>query len=393
MNANTDTGHLGGAHHPPKQKKYYWQRMGGKFLVISIALHLLFITAATYYVVQTFSTKKLTFQGGAPTNSPSKKSLEHKVNMAQKQKSMSAPAPMKRVVTTAATKISLPEMPAMPAVTSNVPVSMGGMGGTGAFGNGMGNGRGNGGGGGGVFSPYGLREAKPSVLTGRFYDLKHTSGRQDTKDLKYKEEIKKFVKDGWHEGSLNKYLKGTRPLYATSIFFPTIDTSEAPKAFGSPIEDDAGAKWIAIYKGSVSPPESGTYYFVAAGDDNMIIRFDGKLVLDHCEHWEGDVQPTDEYRYSGERNKFAKSLPITVEKGKFYEIMILIGDDTPRSTDAKILIEKEGTNYEKDSSGSPILPIFALDKVTVSGTVTPAHLDNGPIWTGKNAQRSIMDPP
>jgi hypothetical protein len=168
-----------------------------------------------------------------------------------------------------------------------------------------------------------------------------------------------------------------------------IDTNDAPKAFKSPKPDSPG-KWIAIYKGDVSPPDSGTYHFVAAGDDDMIIRFNNQTVLFHCEHIEAPPElKGEEYRYDGERLSYARSLPMAVEAGKTYPIEILIGDDIPREMFAKVLIEKEGVEYQHDGGGGPILPVFAVAQVEVSGTETPAHLTT-PVWQGK-ASTSLMD--
>jgi hypothetical protein len=168
---------------PPKKWRVKWKSLGGKFLIISIAVHVLFLMGATYYVVQIYSTKKLTFKGGAPVANASSRSMEHKVSLANKQKSMSAPAPVRRIVSTAPSAVSLPDIPSMPNVTSVTPASMTGMGGTGVIGSGFGSGMGGGDGGGGmgIFSPFGIKDARASALTGKFYDFKHTAARQDSK--------------------------------------------------------------------------------------------------------------------------------------------------------------------------------------------------------------------
>jgi len=108
------------------------RRLGGKFLVISIVVHLLFGLGAAYYVVQTITAKrKLTFHGGPPSPNPSQRAIEHKVQMAKKQNSMSAPPPVKRIVTTGMAKVALPDMPSMPTsnpVAASKAVGAGGVG-------------------------------------------------------------------------------------------------------------------------------------------------------------------------------------------------------------------------------------------------------------------------
>ena len=67
--------------------------LGSRFLMISIAAHLLFGLGAAYWVVQRYqANRKLTFKGGPPSPNPSTRALEHKVQMAKKQSTMSAPA-------------------------------------------------------------------------------------------------------------------------------------------------------------------------------------------------------------------------------------------------------------------------------------------------------------
>ncbi len=108
-----------------------WTRLpSSRFLVISILVHVLFGVGAAVYVVQVYQPKrKLTFKGGPPSPNHSERALEHKVQLAKKQSTMSAPA-MKRIFSTGLAKVALPEMPAMPQPDS-APAKMAGVGGAG----------------------------------------------------------------------------------------------------------------------------------------------------------------------------------------------------------------------------------------------------------------------
>lgn len=390
----------GGIPHPSKPRKHYWQRMGGKFLVFSILFHVLFLTGAAYYIIQIVSPKKLTFKAGAPSTNPIKELAEHKMSMAKKRKSMSAPAPAKRVVSqNAFTKIVLPTMPEMPTdvVTPSQIIGIGGVGigfGSGQGGNGDG-----GGGGNGYMSPFGSTSNHPGMLVGQYYDFKFDRSGRPTRDFtgKYADMINDFVNGGWNESKFHSLYKGPSKLYTTQIFFPEIDTSEGPHAFGNKIANNEGGKWVAVYRGTVVPPESGTYYFVGAGDDDMIVWFNGQNILHNCEHIPSSVAGTGEYHAKGMRNKFERSQPVNVTAGQSYEIRILIGDDTPTKMMAMLLVEKEGVNYGSDE-GFPILPIFSVGSGNGSSAVvpghyenpgTPAHLENAH-WYGKPST-SLMD--
>src|SRR6478752_1101601 len=110
-----------------------WSRLrNSRFLFISIIVHLLFGLGAAVYVVQVYSPqRKLTFKGGPPSPNHSERSIEHKVQLAKKQSTMSAPAVTKRIVTTGIAKVTLPEMPAMPKTNDAAPMKMAGVGGAG----------------------------------------------------------------------------------------------------------------------------------------------------------------------------------------------------------------------------------------------------------------------
>jgi hypothetical protein len=119
---------------PPPRKLTTWQKiLASKFLVVSIAVHLLFGAGAAVYVVHNHQAKRVqVFKGGPPSVNPSSRALEHKVSMAKKKASMSAPAQAKRIsVAGALSKVALPEIITMPSATTVTPNRMGGIGGNG----------------------------------------------------------------------------------------------------------------------------------------------------------------------------------------------------------------------------------------------------------------------
>ena len=146
---------------PQKSRRTFWATLlASKFLLVSIIVHVLFGAGATIYVVQRYqASRKLSFQGGPPVVNASSRALEHKVSMAKKKNTMSAPAQAKRITTTGLSKIALPEIVTMPNATTVVPNRMGGIGGTGT-GLGAGGMGGTGTGGGGGF-------ALPNVMNDR----------------------------------------------------------------------------------------------------------------------------------------------------------------------------------------------------------------------------------
>ena len=148
---------------PPRKPLFtFWQKViASKFLLVSIIVHLLFGAGAAVYVVQQYqANRKLSFKGGPPVVNPSSRALEHKVSMAKKKNTMSAPAQAKRITTAGLAKVALPEMITMPTATTVVPNRMGGLGG-------MGQGFGAGGAGGMGSGSGGLGFSLPNVMNDR----------------------------------------------------------------------------------------------------------------------------------------------------------------------------------------------------------------------------------
>ncbi|XHR27274.1 MAG: PA14 domain-containing protein [Chthoniobacteraceae bacterium] len=374
----------------PKRKG--WKRLfAGEFLIISIAAHLIFGVGAAYFVVQTITAKrKVTFTAPPPSSNPTMHAVEHQVQMAKKQQSMQQPMPARRIVSTGISNVVLPAMPAMPDLPTADPQKMQGMGAPGL--NLSANTLSAGVSGGSTFSVFGLRDSRASSLVGEYYDFKRDRNGQlngMTKE-QFPEEVIRFVKSGWNDSRLQNYFKGTRKLYATRIFFPRIDSHEGPRAFGVEQNDEPPGMWVARYRGKVSPPETGTYRFVAAGDDIMYIRFDGKLVVDHCLYNQSLLKEPTLFTYPSFQyvsHGFARGEPMRLMGGQYYDIEILIGDHVPIDMWAFILIEKEGTTYQTDSGGAPILPVFRLSPDPIekpsNGGTPPPYVEDGPVWKSR----------
>ena len=382
-------------------KKRTWMRRiaSSRFLVISVAVHVLFFAVAAYVVVSRFqAARKLTFKAGPPSPNPSSRALEHKVQLAKKQNSMSAPSMAKRITSTGLSKVSLPEMPAMPKLAAP-PVKMAGAGGVDVSFNAGGGAPSSGGGAGGAAVPFfGFHEAKGGgALTGHFYDLKQlkngTPSKLEEKD--YPNELKKFVNSGWNAANLDRFFVGPNPLYTTQIFIPSIDANQGPLAFG--LGGRVQPKmWVVHYQGNVIPTESGTFHFVGVGDDVLVVRFNGRVVLDAGFCSVTDHQPSTYYASVGlqldPKMGFYKGLgkgdPVQVTGGQSYPIDILIGEWPGGQFKVFLMLEKEGVQYQKDAKGNPILPIFKLADSTVAHPTTeaPVFAKVGPVWKAEKAK-------
>ena len=373
-----------------------WRKkvFSSKFLVVSIGVHLLFGCIAAYVVVNRYqAARKLTFKGGPPSPNPSTRALEHKVQMAKKQSTMSAPSMAKRITSTSLSKVSLPEMPAMPKLAAP-PVKMAGAGGADVSFNPGGMTTSGGSGAGGAAVPFfGFRESKGGgVLAGNFYDLKQFKNGTPSKldeQTGYTAEVTKFVSSGWNPANLERFFVGPNPLYTTQIYIPAIDANQGPLAFG--LGGRVQPKmWLVHYKGNVIPTESGTYHFVGAADDILVVRFNGRVVLDGGFYNPTGHAPATYYATAGikldPKMGFYKGMgrgdPVQVNGGESYPIEILIGEWPGGQFKAWLMLEKDGVQYEKDAKGNPILPIFKLANSTVAhpSTEAPVFAKEGPVW-------------
>lgn len=375
---------------PAKVPWYSWRRLGFNFLTLSVAVHVLLGAAAAYIVVSVSYPKKKSFTG-APTSNPSQHAVEHKVSMAKTQQRSSAPVALARVVTTGASKVALPAMPAIPVDSALTPVSMSGMGGRGLAGFGSAGGSGGTGVGGGNGPTFFGTRSGGKGLVGTFYDLKQTPGRQPTPMERgpYLEKVGEFVRGGFNDVTFARYYKASQPLYADRIFTPNIPADLGPTAFG--VEKEVEPRfWVVHYKGMVIPPASGTYHFVGAGDDLMLVRFAGRLVLNGSIIEHTEVQGQEDARPGTMAHYSVKKGPgFQVEEGHPYPMDVLIGECPGGYSEAVLMIVKDGTNYTKDGGGI-LAPIFRLSANTALPPPPPGskgyveHAEGGPVWKSQD---------
>ena len=145
-----------------------------------------------------------------------------------------------------------------------VGMGTGGLGdGLGSGGNGLGDGKGGG-----------------SSLEGTFYDLKQT--RNGSPMANSPNETARVLNDfikTWNAGGLSKYYQSPTKLYASNFCLPSCKAEYAPAAYQCKDKVKPSA-WVAVYRGKVKAPYTGTMRFVGTGDDVLMVRFNNKTVLE-----------------------------------------------------------------------------------------------------------------
>lgn len=381
----------------------YLRRLGAGSLLISIVIHVALITGATVYVISTVQEqRKALFQGGtgAGDAAPAAAMVQHQVQMSRQQPNLSA-LNQRLTVDSPDAAVSLPDLPDMPGFSVGGPSLPGDSGG--ALGGGTGAGAGFGKG--PVMPAFGFREAQPGgSLVGRFYDFKQLAGNQPrpNPDLARhgpgplaERELNKFTRGSWSPRDLALFYQAPDPLHATQIFIPNIGADEAPKAYG--VEKTVqGRAWIAHYRARVSPPESGMYRFVGGADDFMVVRVNGRVVLDGglfaVSTFKTDRPGSASYRYLfqapgnhlqlSRREGFVVGNTMDLRAGTFYDLDIVIGEGLGGHFYAALFVEKQGETYAKDRHGNPILPLFRVaDTPPPAATnAAPPFAPGGPVW-------------
>lgn len=416
---------------PTPAKRSFWARLGGGSLSISLFIHLVLLAIGVIWVFKIIppeEEKVVDFMGKSGGGGPPSSETQ-----ARKQRAQMVQPNLARVsAANVMSDIVLPEPDEASRMTSVGSISSGGLaGGLGGTGSGGGKGSGDGPGfGSGAFAgnstgtgnknPFGSLSLDPHALTGTFYDFKQTRNRKST-DLsvaQVQQEIIDFTTHGWKDSALKKFYQAPRTLYQARLYIPQMDANAAPAAFECEKEVEPG-RWAVVYRGVVTPPQSGKFRFVGAGDDILVVRFNRKNVFDHG-FYSGTVplsisskigamkgetedsqlkrllrrdypmeQPFKGYNYPSTRNLNGAIGGLGVgpvfeaEAGKEYPIEILLSELPGGKFCANLLIEEVGSNYLKAEGGSPVLPLFRLDNNLPPETKAdnaPPYDPNGPVW-------------
>jgi len=179
----------------------------------------------------------------------------------------------------------------------------------------------------------------------------------------WKQVVEKFTSGPWDARELQQYYVGPNKLHVPCMFIPCMDAGEGPKAFGVEKEVQP-CLWLAHYKAKVVSPVSGKFRFFAGGDDIIMVRFNGQVVLGGTP--KTMANPPVTYEYEGPRSGVIGGAWFSVNAGTPYDMEILIGECPGGLMYAFLLLEKANANYEKTPKGSPILPVFRLGNVVPS---------------------------
>jgi len=221
----------------------------------------------------------------------------------------------------------------------------------------------------GEVSVFGSGQSIGNDFVGTFYDFKRDrTGRPlPTVHENFAVELTRFVKRGWKTSEIAKYYRSPKRLYATCFMVPPIKSMLGPRAFG---EDTGGWCWMVHYKGKLVYPEDIKFRFWGFGDDILMVRVDGKLVLNGNWHSDGgntyitaiggswDSTSSDDARYWYGLNKARVGDWIELKAGELHDMEVMIGEVPGGIFSAMLTVQVAGVEYGRNRQGGPILPMF-----------------------------------
>ncbi len=194
------------------------------------------------------------------------------------------------------------------------------------------------------------RRGKPRSVAPGFGDVRKAVG--------------KFIRSGWKTSTLARFYRSPNKLYSPTIMVPPLPSDFGPWAFNAP--EIAGYFYMLHYKGQLVHPKGGRFRFWCMGDNFMVVRVNGRVVLDFANifsaYWDGkDSKRTGEYMghwvaYAGQW--------MDLEPGVPQEMEVIFGEATGGLFGAMLCIEEEGVDYPSNFAGGPLLPIFKTAELT-----------------------------
>jgi hypothetical protein len=362
------------------RRKLLWQA-----LLVALGVHLVFgFGAGLWVVLRHFAEPEAAFVSRPAVILPPQV-IDPRMAAAEFDAAASRPVFDEKLASVRPADFALPDLPPMPfeldtelnvseMAAAGVGEALAGSGGEGA--------------GAGAGSLFGDRRGRG--MEGVFYDLKQDqSGRpQRSDDGSYLGILKGFVGSGFATRKLGRYFRASDSLFTPHIFMPTVPAEDAPASFG--VGDKVQARhWAAIYRAKVKAPRSGKFRFVGLCDDILVVRFDGKIVLD------GGIYPVTPgvrsrgYVYPGIDpnawySEFGYHLGsyFRVEEGEIYPLEILLGEVPGGNFFAHLMIEEKDVDYGVHASGYPVLPVFQVVSAQVPDVprLPPVDRESPSVW-------------
>jgi hypothetical protein len=246
----------------------------------------------------------------------------------------------------------------------------------------------------GAGSVFGSDNNNGNGFTGYFYDLKQTPDHQPTGMTATEERtlLKKFFAGGWDETEwATQFLKSPKPLYANELMIPFQSSILGPKSFGLGKVCQPGY-WAAIYHAKITASRTGEFRVAGYGDDFLVVRIDGRVVLDSgyyppvTDFKREKIYPSNWLSYHpAKRPDYGHTVvgsSFHMDTARSMTIDVFIGDaDAPPKGGICgyfLFFLRDGKEYPIDAGGNPIFPLFQIQAnpaLQRTGTHVPFSVD------------------
>jgi len=206
---------------------------------------------------------------------------------------------------------------------------------------------------------------------GTFYSLRYDRQGKITSvsPANYQSAIRRFVELDWNPYVFAPYYRAPQKLYTTQIFIPTISSEFGPSHFGIPPGPDFDPYlWCVHYKGKIMRKDGGRFRFWGFGDDVLLVRVNGKVVLNAS--WGNDrtevcdwERQEDDYQYFMGHAQAAVGTWFELEPGVPVEMEVLFGETYGNQFCAYLVVQDEAEEYAENQQGMPILPVFKTAEI------------------------------
>jgi hypothetical protein len=268
----------------------------------------------------------------------------------------------------------------------------------------------------GEITLFGGGQSVGNDFVGTFYDCRRTrDGRAyQMEPVQFIDLLAKFVKSGWKKSVLGRYYQSPKKLYATTIAIPPVQSAMAAAAFDEP--ETGSYSYAILYEGELVYKDDITFRFWGLGDDVLIVRVDGEVVLNAfyprngndfdteriTPSWQSNDSKTRAYWLGIQRSVVGDW--ITLKAGEPLDMEVLVGEVPGGLFQALLTVEVQGEEYPRNpEGGGPTLPIFKTSELpldlieNIHGGTNPGDLcvTNGPVFSDfdTSSRIPVTNPP
>lgn len=244
----------------------------------------------------------------------------------------------------------------------------------GALANGFGSGIGGDAGFGTVIGPSGGPDVT-GCLIGRIVDFKTqadgTPRAAYSAEGTYWRDAKSLVDRNFDASAFAAFFVPDKRVALTHLWIPPQTSRNGPKAFGAAdVMQPSG--FAVYYTGTLKAAAAGRYRLWGYFDDFMLVRIDGKTVLDaewntgglvpgRMTGWKtSDPKAVGRVKCPQGGGKMAPGDWFSVDPGRPRALELFVGERPGGMVGGVLLIEQEGVDYVQAADGTTVLPVFAV---------------------------------